>query len=144
MATRADFYVGKGPKARWIGSYAMDGDPHSFSKHFINAKNAKEFRKAFLNEIKHRDDGTLPKDGWPWPWTDSNGTDYSYFFHQGNILVYYFGEGGIPLKYWLKIDWDDAKKAELGFEKNSVFPDMTSIQKVIFGPRSGLLFVAGI
>lgn len=27
MGTRADFYVGKGPNAEWLGSTAMDGYP---------------------------------------------------------------------------------------------------------------------
>lgn len=115
MGTRADFYVGCGPKAEWIGSVAWDGcewadDPEC---PIMTAKTADEFRARVLAMFDDRDDVTLPKDGWPWPWETSAGTDYAYYFD------------GESVKFDDRDDW----------------PDMTSVQKVRFDGGSGLIVV---
>ena len=92
MGTRADFYVGKGSDAEWIGSIAWDGYPEGIAPRIFTAKTEKTYRKrveAFFEN--DRNDVTRPKDGWPWPWEDSCTTDYAYTFHKGKVYVSSFG-----------------------------------------------------
>jgi hypothetical protein len=102
MGTRADFYVGKGKDAEWIGSVAWDGcewgerikkgDHDSIS----GAKDESEYRKAVSELLEKRDDGTTPENGWPWPWDDSATTDCAYCFSDGKVEAFAWG-----------CDWDD-------------------------------------
>ena len=80
MGTRADFYVGRGKDAEWVGSYAFDGHPASLAETILAATTEEEFRSAIVAELAGRDDATAPERGWPWPWEDSNTTDYAYAF----------------------------------------------------------------
>lgn len=86
MGTGADFYVGKGKKARWVGSVGSYGHPETIPKAIWNAKNAREYRQAvrkFLKDPEIREVATLPEEGWPWSWDNSYGTDYSFTFDKG-------------------------------------------------------------
>lgn len=83
MGTRADFYVGKGKDAEWIGSIAWDGYRSGISGYILKAKTEANFRKAVEVFFSKRDDVRLPKDGWPWPWNDSGLSDCSYWFFDG-------------------------------------------------------------
>lgn len=112
MGTRADFYVGVGQEAEWLGSIAYDGYEwaENNTTPLRKAKTEKTFRKA-VAKILTRDDATLPSMGWPWPWEDSRTTDYAYYFTDGKV------------KWARRDDW----------------PNMKGKQKVTFGHRSGLL-----
>lgn len=120
MGTRADFYVGHGADAEWIGSIGWDGyEAAEEPMHPIRlAKTEAEFRRAVNKMLSVRKDGTFPWQGWPWPWESSYLTDYVYW-------------------------WDDAeKKARWAeFDKEGGWPDMTKSQNVTFGDRSGLVVV---
>ena len=78
MGTRADFYVGRGEKAEWIGSIAWDGYPDGMPDSLLAATSTEGYLQEVTDFFKERDDVTLPEDGWPWPWDDSGTTDYSY------------------------------------------------------------------
>jgi hypothetical protein len=84
MGTRADFYVGKGKDAEWIGSVAWDGyewgERIAKNDHdaITSAANEADYRKAVAILLASRNDGTTPEMGWPWPWNDSCTTDCSY------------------------------------------------------------------
>jgi hypothetical protein len=82
--------------------------------------------------IASRSDGTLPEQGWPWPWEDSCTTNYAYAFDDGKIWVSCFGRAWMTLPEAANTDLGDGPKV-------AVFPDMTGRQRVTFGPRSGLL-----
>lgn len=86
MGTRADFYIGRGPKAEWIGSIAYDGYPDGLEPELLRATNAKTFRKHVTVRLKE-DDGTTPDMGWPWPWDDSHTSDYAYAYDKGHVWV---------------------------------------------------------
>lgn len=98
MGTRADFYVGKGVDAEWIGSVAWDGnewgeriessDPDAIT----GASTEEEYRAAVGALLKERSDGTTPDTGWPWPWGDSKTTDCSYCFVDGKVEPFSWGE----------------------------------------------------
>lgn len=73
MGTRADFYVGTGKDAEWLGSIAWDGyevdenEDHPIAK----AKTETAYRKAVKDMLSSRDYATHPEQGWPWPWKDA-------------------------------------------------------------------------
>jgi len=118
MGTRADFYVGNGENAKWLGSIAWDG--HEFAKdddHPIRkAKTEGEYRKAVTDLLKSREDGTTPEMGWPWPWNDSGLTDFAYFWDGDKVQ-------------WNK--WDGN------------YPDMSEKKNIAWGDRSGVMSFQG-
>lgn len=138
MGTRADFYVGRGLEAEWLGSIAWDGYPSGIDDVVLTAATEELYREtvaAFLG----REDGTLPEMGWPWPWDDSNTTDYSYAFDDGCVWGSSFGAP------WFQITLDDDRygqpydDSETGAKPE--FPDMKSRQNVNYGARSGVIIV---
>jgi len=167
MGTRADFYVGRGESAVWLGSTAMDGNIDSQSEEILLAKTQDDFVRAVTGEIEERDDGTKPSDGWPWPWETSNLTDYSYAFDDGKVYVCCFGYKWATYEEWMAniqaiSEWcekertlsaggldEEAIEAKIGTlpdsildadGKECVFPDMSDVQNVTLGKRSGALF----
>ena len=132
MGTRADFYVGTGESAEWLGSLAFDGyridemkkehaarTPDNAACWAIKtAKTEAEYRDSVAALLKINDDATLPEHGWPWPWEDSTTTDYAYAFTEGACKPFPWGKGA---------DW----------------PNMRERQNVTFGKRSGLIVVGG-
>lgn len=116
MGTRADFYVGSGPQAEWLGSVAWDGYQWAEDDNPLASSRTEEaFREAVAQVLTSRKDATLPVHGWPWPWDDSSITDYAYYFAEG------------------KVAWDDRDD----------WPDMSARKHVTFGPRSGILLLGG-
>jgi hypothetical protein len=91
MGTRADFYIGKGKDAEWIGSIAWDGYRDGIDNQILHCQSPEAFRHAVESFLKERDDGIFPKDGWPWPWKDSGTTDCSYWFFDGQVWDEYDG-----------------------------------------------------
>jgi len=132
MGTRADFYIGTGDKAEWLGSIGWDGyyiaemkkrptiknDDSEACWAIKTAKSESVFRDAVAKLLLVRDDATKVADGWPWPWADSTMTDYAYAFVDGKCKIYRYGKGA---------SW----------------PDMTARRNVTYGKRSGLLFYGG-
>lgn len=140
MGTRADFYVGRGDKAEWLGSVAWDGYPDGFERDgLLNASTEQQFREAVADELASRLDGTTPEMGWPWPWEDSHTTDYAYAFDSGKV----YGSCGDH--------WFDAHAVSTGAGDDETaaddtpvkYPNMTAIQNVDFGSRSGVIFIGG-
>jgi hypothetical protein len=130
LGTRADFYIGTGKDAEWLGSLAYDGyridemDEKDSAKGDDNAacwaiKTAvtdEAFRAAVSRLLDLNDDATKPEQGWPWPWNDSNTTDYAYAFADGACKT---------------------------FTDDTVWPDMSECKNVTYGHRSGLLIFQG-
>ena len=131
MGTRADFYVGRGKDAEWIGSIAFDGYPCAKTEPVYKAKTAAAFRAA-VAELTSGDDGTKPEMGWPWPWEDSRTTDFAYAFDGGCVWASSFGGG------WFDPSKEPDENATSGRE-GAVFPDMSARQSVTLGPRSGVM-----
>lgn len=134
MGTRADFYVGRGLEAEWLGSIAYDGYPDGRPSEppdpVITATSEAEYRQRVADLLKRCTASTTPDRGWPWPWEDSRTTDYAYAFDAG---IWASNFGG---------PWFDAAYPEPDREdrtKVAVFPDMKARQKVTMGPRSGLI-----
>jgi hypothetical protein len=142
MGTRADFYVGRGSDAEWLGSIAFDGYPYGvFDEDFRPADCPADevWREKVATFLDGRDDATLPGDGWPWPWDDSRTTDYAYAWEDGEVYGSCFGHK------WFTVDpaadnfGEDEDEVS---DKSAVFPDMTDRKNVIFGKRSGAMFIS--
>lgn len=165
MGARADFYVGRGQDAEWLGSIAWDGNPSGLEDHQGTEVNGKiigrtfggsqaltatteaDFRQGVAQMRESRDDFTAPERGWPWPWETSATTDYAYAFDAGEVYASSFGSP------WFKIDMDadycgePQKEDEYGNEldvptgPSPVFPNMRDRQNVRFDRGSGVIVV---
>jgi hypothetical protein len=93
MGTRADFYLGKGKDAQWLGSIAWDGYPVGIDDAVLDAKTEQDYLAALSAFLAKQEDTTLPEQGWPWPWDNSCTTDYAYAFDDGKVEAACFGEG---------------------------------------------------
>lgn len=134
MGTRADFYIGRGETAEWLGSIGYDGYPSGIPSDILHAPSADSYRAAVQEYLKEEEAGTLPEQGWPWPWEDSRTTDYAYSYAMGRVWVCAFGHA-----------WYDPhqEKPEGYYEspQTTVFPNMKGIQNVALDRRSGLMIL---
>lgn len=135
MGTRADFYVGRGKNSEWIGSIAWDGYPEGMTAQFLGAATLQEFEEA-ISRLQGRKDWTSPEQGWPWPWDDSNTTDYAYAFDDGAVHASCFGSN------WFDPRTEENEDGERD-ESNipSEFPNMAERKNITMGNRSGVIFV---
>lgn len=142
MGTRVDFYVGRGESAEWLGSYPFDGYPYGvfsdsdemFVEPPVTEGEWRQWVARFL--AAGGDRSTTPDLGWPWPWENSQTTDYAYAWDDGAIYGSCFGHR------WFRVDptaerWgeDDDDRSD----KSAVFPDMTDRKATTLGPRSGVI-----
>jgi len=149
MGTRCDFWVQIKPgmmKVKdWRGSLAWDGYPRGIEHervgfpNFTRITRTADFLEAINVTLAKRDDFTHIHMGYPWPWTDSHLTDFSYVFNEPEhrVDVYFFGKL-IPPEHVL-----DEPIFNPEGEKVPIFPDMTRVQNVTMGRRSGLIIVQG-
>lgn len=132
MGTRADFYIGKGLDAEWLGSIGWDGYPSGIPDRIINATDEASYRAEVEDFIHNREDGTKPEQGWPWPWNDSKTTDWAYAFTTGRVEGCCFGEG------WVIPDSDMDDPTEF-ISTEVEFPYMKNRQNIAWDHRSGLI-----
>lgn len=145
MGTRADFYIGRGEQAEWLGSIAWDGNPDGvfdgttglFDQPWTE-EGWRVFLAAFFGE---RDDSTLPEQGWPWPWDDSRTTDYAYALDDGAIWSSCFGGE------WFRVDpaadeYGYPEGDDCGRTPTAVFPDMAARRAMARGARSGAITIS--
>ena len=117
MGTRADFYVGRGAQAEWLGSIGWDGYPDGIPEPILTSTEEASFRQDIADFLK-REDGTTPDQGWPWLWPDSRATDFSYVFDAGHVWISCLGHSWVLAKDRdSDVDEDDLPKAE--------FPNMS-------------------
>ncbi|MBE3120320.1 MAG: hypothetical protein IMZ50_16405 [Candidatus Atribacteria bacterium] len=137
MGTRADFYVGMEKDGmEWLGSIAFDGYATALPRGIRKPKDEQAYRRSVKRMLKSRDDATMPNQGWPWPWKDSGTSDLAYAFAGGVVWFSAFGER------WHRVD--DWQGDNVGMDGDwPDFPDMTAIQAVTLGARSGVLLIAG-
>jgi hypothetical protein len=153
MGTRADFYIGRGKNAQWLGSTAWDGYPdgivltgakleygHEHSEfpegqHLFDSVTEPEFKARLDQYFQNRSDVTLPEQGWPWPWKNSNTTDFAYAFDDGKVYGTCFGHG-----WWLASNGppdDDDRVA-----KDIEWPELSTDNAAPAGStRSGVMVI---
>ncbi len=169
MGTRADFYLGRGTGAEWLCSTAWDGYPESIDDALLDATSNEAFAEALRAFVKGRDDVSTPENGWPWPWKDSHTSDYAYAYDDGCVWISgYWGNGYSSGQSWwlpvaelrkheaLWLAWRARQKARGGEDDpgdpeppdephsdiEAEFPDMTDVQNVTLGGRSGVLILS--
>lgn len=142
MGTRADFYIEKNKNLTYLGSIAWDGYPicnnklNTDLKSIIVAKKEDTYKNEVLKLITKREDGSLPeRDGWPWPWDDSNTTDYSYIFTNNKVMCSCFGSKLYNPREELNNTFEPKGECEFNF------PNMKNIQRVALNEKSGLLII---
>lgn len=146
MGTRVDFYSGRGETAEWLGSYPFDGYPQGVfegAQELFGESLSDEDWRAFVAWFlaKNGDRSTTPDQGWPWPWENSQTTDYAYACDDGQIYGSCFGHK------WFEVNPDDENWGEDeddASDKSAIFPDMTTAKAVTYGPRSGLIIISGL
>ena len=134
MGTRADFYIGRGLEAEWIGSVAWDGYPRGICDALLKSTSEQEFRDRLSEFLNDREDATTPDCGWPWPWETSSTTDYAYSFDEGRVFMSCFGRN------WIQATVDEPDHDDEWPEDDpAVFPDMSERMNVTLGKRSGVI-----
>jgi hypothetical protein len=88
---RADFYIGvRAPK--WIGSLANYGCPWDIQCKILVQVNQVMYEETVCEFLKVSPGSMIASEipTWPWPWQDSQLTDYSYFFSKayGKVFAY--------------------------------------------------------
>jgi hypothetical protein len=137
MGTRADFYIKTKDKDsddfdyEWLGSIGWDGYPSGIDKSILKATRIKDYR-ILVKDYIVQEGGTLPEQGWPWPWKTSATTDYAYILYRGKVWASCFGG----------LLFDPLKREPMPPE----YPDMSEIQKVAQAgsQRSGLIAISQI
>jgi hypothetical protein len=132
MGTRADFYIGEGPDAEWLGSIAWDGYPSGIDGDVLRSTSPAVFRANVERFLASRKDGTMPEMGWPWPWDDSNTTDYAYALRDGAVYGSCFGHP------WFLASEEEPEQDDPNGTRPS-FPDMKARKAVTYGKRSGVI-----
>jgi hypothetical protein len=132
MGTRADFYIGRGKDAKWIGSTGWDGYPHGITpksgkwpdgQSLFESPSEEDFTARLALFFAGRDDVTLPERGWPWPWPNSQTTDYAYAFDGGEVWASCFGGAWFDPREKEPDDDDSEKVAEFPeFSKERMAP----------------------
>lgn len=139
MGTRADFYVGIGANAEWIGSTSYDGDPRGLGAGPLGASSETEFRAAVEEMLADPDLlTTRPEEGWPWPWRDSRTSDYAYAWDPERGAVASGGRAWVT-KRQLE---DDSDCIYVGPKLlDDEVPDMSKHKKADVFAKSGLMFL---
>lgn len=139
MGTRADFYVGRGKDAEWLGSIAYDGYLDGHPARLIRIGTERGFRRAVAGILASVDHSTPPNLGWPWPWDTSHTTDFSYAWDR-RVYMSCFGSAWRTVKQYSRLG--DTGRDRLRTMPSDAFPDMSSRKNVTMGPRSGLLMIS--
>ena len=146
MGTRADFYVGIGPNAEWIGSISYDGYPDGKPSGVLMATTEKMFRVKARRVFADPDAlSTLPSEGWPWPWDDSRTTDFAYAWvaSKNKVMLSRFGLQWESLSgYNRRMAADGPDRARLTVRE---VKDMSKLRMDAAGvmAKSGLLILRG-
>jgi hypothetical protein len=129
MGTIADFYVGRGATAEWVGSIAWDGDPAGIVRspgglELLKASTEVEFRDSLQSFLAQHADAVSPPKAWPWPWASSALSDRVYAFEGDRVWVTqpYLSEA-LEARQWF-----DPRKGQAVQVLTAaiVFPDMSA------------------
>lgn len=134
MGTRADFYVGKGKDATWIGSVGEDGNPQAVAELMsispgITISSEDDWVESVAVVFAQHPEHTVPERGWPWPWDNSSGTDYTYTLDEGQVWVSCYGCPWRPLEYAINSPVEFDRFSDLD-HRSLEFPDMSKIKNV--------------
>jgi hypothetical protein len=140
MGTRADFFVGIGPDAEWLGSTSYDGDPGGWGQKPLAARTEGEFRNAVEEMLSdHQALVTRPSEGWPWPWNDFRTSDYAYAWDPARGTAVASSGRAWVTSVQMAADLDCIYTGE--HLRDDEVPDMRKVPKGDVLGKSGLLFL---
>jgi hypothetical protein len=92
---RADFYVGMGPEAKWLGSVSRCGEIWQVPLSLLIQVNQTMYEEAVAEYIDYCQ-GIQGNHVcmWPWDWADSRMTEYSYMYIPQHEKIYMSILGG--------------------------------------------------
>lgn len=112
MGTKADFYSGLESKRDWIGSLYRNGDVWNIPLEILIQVNKTMFEELTLEFLMRKDASISDRDDkWPWFWSDSRITDYSYIFLPQHNKVFMSMMGGVFLDPIKILQGDDMEEA---------------------------------
>jgi hypothetical protein len=85
VGTRADFYLGRGDDAVWLGSRFSDSHPENIPVAILAADTPQAFEFQVRSHIARV--GRPADRGWHWPWRHSGDTGYTYAFDGHRTLI---------------------------------------------------------
>jgi len=127
--TKADFYImDHDGSLEWLGSIPHDGYPDGINLKILIQNTKIMFEEMVLDFLK--EDGIIKDNGdpWPWLWSDSRMTDYSYIFDtgQGKVFMTNFASNLVdPIKI---LQGEDMIGADVGIGRPK-FPIMRDASK---------------
>lgn len=140
---KADFYVGMGRDADWIGSISRCGSVYEISTPILLQVNRVMYEELVIEYIKFCE-GLVANHicQWPWQWPDSQMTDYSYFFLPEFEKVY-VSIGGHDLLDPIKLVQGESLIEANAMIGPPIFPLMTEQicfeDKILYGQESTAL-----
>jgi len=126
---RADLYIYKGSQSiEYIGSLGFAGTPAEFPKSLRNVKTEDLWRISARSILSSRKDGTLEIEGWPWPWSNSRFTDYTYIFgdleNSGKKELFFCRNGSRPMNFLLYLEKENMiNEFEVKYKNFDYWPD---------------------
>lgn len=123
MGSKADFYLGRGHDAVWMGSIGWDGLPEGIPSNIRFATTEQEYKDNVSQFLAVRGDGVTPEQGWPWTWANSSNTNYAYAFYKDEVWVSCWGSS------WFRAQEDEPDHRTLT-SKIAKFPDMSLHRKM--------------
>lgn len=152
MDERADFYLGRGDDAEWLGSITWNGYPAALAcetegvelpilgtdvtvisfrslggTKALTANTLEDYIDGLRHLATSRNDFIDPTDGWPWDWPNSALTDYTYAYDNGTV---YASHRGSP---WFRVNLNHSRGGEPGPKTKAA----TESDDPVF-PRMGL------
>jgi hypothetical protein len=87
----ADFFLGRGPAAEYLGSVLTSGAPEDIEawELFQNLDDENYTAKDFVDEVRELRHDIPP--AWPWPYASSSETPWAYAYDAGTVYVYRYG-----------------------------------------------------
>lgn len=149
MDERADFYVGRGDAAEWLGSIVWNGYPRALAfesegvdlpvlespdvtvstfrslggTKALSATTEVAFREGVKELAESRSDFTVPANGWPWLWPSSALTDYTYAFDAGTVYASHRGSQWFEVNL-KRTDGGEPKRKDMEERLRPDFPRM--------------------
>jgi hypothetical protein len=139
MGTRADFFIGVGPAAEWIGSVSYDGGPREAGVGPLSATTEAKFREAVEHLLMTWSRPvTRPEEGWPWPWEDFRTTDYAYAWDPARGSVASAGRAWVTRQ---QLKENSGCIYEGALLRDDEVPDMSRGKRGDILAKSGLMFL---
>lgn len=133
MSSKADFYIGMGPSAEWLGSVHRCGELWALSTNIL-IQSSRVMYEELVTEYIELCKGIVAEHvcQWPWPWDDSRMTEYTYIFLPTRNKVYMSVMGEMLVDPIRLLKGEDLQTANsmLGYPDFPVMIDRVSLEDI--------------